>query len=562
MINKNCRTCEKEFVVRDEDIVFFEQVRSPMPEHCPDCRMARRLAFRNERTLYKRPCDLCGEGGVSLYPAGGTSFPVYCHKCWWSDKWDPRDYAMEYDSSRPFLEQFKELQNKVPRIALLVIDSLRCDYTNNAGENKDCYLIFAAENNEDCAYSRLIMKSKFIYDCAFTYESELCYECIDCRNCFKCIYSEQCQSSSDLLFCYDMRDSQNCILCTNGRHMSNSILNVKYSKEEFEKKRTEILSSYENIEEAKKQFTELKSKCVVKNAFQTKCKNVTGDYMYNCHDGIKLFDVSNARNCSYMADCEDPQDSMDCNNFYFKPEFSYDMMGVLSGSKNKHGFYVMWCNNTEYCDSCYHSNDLFGCIRLNKESYSILNKKYEKEEYTKLREQIIDSMKKDGSYGQFFSPALSPFGFNETLGKEYFKMSRDEALAKGYRWQEQSTGTFGKETIVEENIPNTIGDVTESIKDEILACNECGKNFKITEAEFSFYRRMGIPVPHKDFECRHQARMAKRNPRKLYPRECMCTIEKHMNHEGVACSEKFETTYSPDRKEIIYCESCYQQEVS
>lgn len=561
MTKQNCKTCSNEFEIRDEDLVFYEQMKSPSPLHCPDCRMMRRLAFRNERTLYRKNCDLCKESGVSLYP-DGTAFPVYCHKCWWSDKWDAKDFATDYDPNRPFLEQFKELQSKVPRIALLVIDSVRCDYTNNAGENKDCYLIFAAENNEDCMYGRLIQSCKNSVDCAFLYNSEFCYECTDCRQCFKCMYSEQCQSSSDLLFCYNMRDSQNCILCTNGRHMSNSILNIKYDKETFEQKKKEILSSYENIEEAKKQFEELKSQSIVKYARQTKCHNVTGDYMFNCYDGVRLFDVSNAKNCSYMADCEDPNDSQDCNNYYFKPEFGYDMMGVLSGSKNKHGIYVMWCNNTEYCDSCYHSNDLFGCIRLNKESYSILNKKYEKEEYFILRDKIIESMKADGTYGQFFPPEISPFGYNETLSKEYFPMNRDEALIKNFRWQEKNTGTFGKETISEENIPNSIEKTPDTIVSEILACNECGKNYKITQAELDFYKRLNIPIPHKDFECRHQDRMSKRNPRKLYSGSCMCKNENHMNHASAPCGETFQTTYNPERPETIYCESCYQQEVS
>ncbi len=565
---KACKQCEKDFVIRDEDIVFYEQMKSPMPDYCPDCRVMRRLSFRNERTLYNRKCDLCENSIVSIYTEN-TDFPVYCHSCWWSDKWDPKDFATDYDSTRPFLEQFKELKSKVPRISLFIIDSVRSDYTNNAGENKDCYLIFAAENNEDCMYSRLIHRSKYSNDCVSTYDSELCYECIDCRQCFKCMYSEQCQASSDLLFCYDMRDCQNCIFCTSGRHMSNMILNVKYSKEEFEKKKNEILSSYENLEKAKKEFEELKSKCIVKNAVQTKCHNVTGDYMHNCYDGVRLFDTSDAKNCSYMSDSMDVKDSMDCNNFYIKCEFEYDMMGVLGGSKNKHGIYMMWCNSTEYCDSCHNSNDLFGCIGLNKESYSILNKKYEKDEYIKLRDEIIESMKKDGTYGQFFPPELSPFGYNETLAKEYFPLTRDEALSKRYRFQEKSTGTFGKETMVEENIPNSIDKADDSILSEILACNECGKNFKIVRAELDFYKRMGLPIPHKDFECRHQARMSKRNPRKLWKRSCVCgsagspqATTKHINHPNGACTEEFETSYSPDRKEIVYCESCYQQEVA
>ena len=70
METKNCKTCKNDFEIRNEDKIFYEQVKSPMPDYCPDCRMQRRLAFRNERTLYKRPCDLCKTDGVSLYPAG------------------------------------------------------------------------------------------------------------------------------------------------------------------------------------------------------------------------------------------------------------------------------------------------------------------------------------------------------------------------------------------------------------------------------------------------------------------------------------------------------------
>jgi hypothetical protein len=406
------------------------------------------------------------------------------------------------------------------------------------------------------------MKSKNCFDCAFVYDSELCYECVDSRNCFKCMYSEQCQSSADLLFCYNMRDSQNCILSTNQNHATYMIYNQKCTKEEFEAKRAEILSSFENIEKAKEEFEKLKSESIVKFAVSTKCHNVTGNYVFNCHDGVRLFDVSNAKNCSYMADSEEPIDSEDCNNYYYKPELSYDMMGVLSGSKNKHGFYVMWCNNTEYCDSCYHSNDLFGCIRLNKESYSILNKKYEKEEYEKLRAEIIESMKKDGTYGQFFPPALSPFGYNETLAKEYYPMTRDEALSMEFKWQENQTGTFGKETMTEEAMPSSPLQVTESLLSEIFACNECGKNYKLTQMEIEFYNRMGLPIPHKDFECRHQTRMGKRTPRKLWKRACMCEQDNHHNHTNGVCEEEFETAYSPATAFTVYCEKCYQQEMS
>ncbi len=549
-MQKVCKTCEKEFEIRDADLIFYEQMKTVPPLDCPDCRMARRLVFRNERTLYKRSCDLCKKDIITVY-SPESDFKVYCHDCWWSDKWDPKSFAMDYDPNKTFFEQYRELQKKVPRQSMAAVNNVRSDYTNGSAENKDCYLIFAADYNEDCMYGRLLQRDKGCVDCAFLHESELCYECLDSRNCFRCMFCEQCQSSSDLLFCYNMRDSSNCIFCTNGRHLSNAILNIKYSKEEYEKKKMEILSSYKNIEKAKKEFAELKSKTIVKYASQTKCNDVTGDYLHNCHQGVFLYDTYDAKNCSYMTDTESPMDSQDCNNYYYKPQFGYNMMGVLEGSRLKNGAFVFYCSDVEYCENCHHLINGIGCDAVRKGEYMILNKQYSKESFDKLRTQIIEEMKKEETYGQFFPSWLAPFAYNETLAQDYFPLTKEEALKRGFRWQDKTTGTYGKETIKENEIPETIEEVTEDILKEILVCEDCKKNFRITKSEFDFYKRMHLPLPHKDFECRHKERMSKRNPRKLWHRKCM--------KEG--CSNEFETAYSPDRPEIVYCESCYQREV-
>ncbi len=347
---QNCKTCTNEYKIRDEDLVFYEQVKTAPPLYCPECRMAQRLMFRNERVLYKRNCDLCKKDMVTLY-APESPYTVYCSKCWWSDNWDPKSFAMDYDPNKKFFDQYKELQLKVPRLGIVEIQNVRSEYTNGSAENKDCYLIFAADYNEDCLYGRLLQRDKQCVDCAFLHESELCYECIDCRSCFKCVYSEQCQSSSDLLFCYNVRNSNNCIFCTNGVNLSNAIYNVKYSKEEFERKKAEILKDYESIEKAKKEFEELKKNTIRKFADQTKCHNVSGDYIHNCYDGVQLFDTYDAKNCSYMKDAEKPVDSMDCNNYYYNPQFGYNVMGALEGNMLKNCAFVFYGNELEYCDN-------------------------------------------------------------------------------------------------------------------------------------------------------------------------------------------------------------------
>ena len=559
-MQKNCKTCKKDFEIRKEDLIFYDQVKVPPPSMCPDCRAMGRLAFRNERTLYKRACDLCKKDGVSLY-MGKTPFPVYCHQCWWGDGWDPAAFAMDYDKSKSFLEQFGELKNKVPRVSLLSINDVNCNYVNNCSENKNCYLIFAAENNEDCFYGRLIMKCKNSMDCAFLYDSELCYECVDTRKSFKCLYGERLQECVDVMFSFDMRNCQNCILCTNGRNLSYCIENKQCTKEEYEKKKAEIFKNHESIEREKEKYEKLRGEALVKYALATKCNNATGDYMYNCHDGVKIFDTSNAKNCSYVADAEDPIDCQDVNNHYFKGERCYNVMGALQDTNCIGTAYVFYCNNVSYSDSCRNCADCFGCAGLNKKNYHILNKEYSKEEYIKLKEEIIESMKKEGVYGDFIPPSLSPFGYNETLAQEYYPLTEKEAKEKGFNWQKETSGTYGKETIAEGNMPESIDEVNEGILKEVLVCKDCKKNFRITKSELDFYKRMNLPLPHKDFECRHQDRMKKRNPRKLWHRACMCEIKNHL-HGTQKCENEFETAYSPDRPETVYCENCYQQEVS
>jgi hypothetical protein len=85
----------------------------PSTDICPTCSVRRRLAFRNERNIYKRKCDATGKNIVSMF-SPDKPYKVYEQSEWWSDKWEPKDYAREYDFSRNFFEQFDELLKAVP----------------------------------------------------------------------------------------------------------------------------------------------------------------------------------------------------------------------------------------------------------------------------------------------------------------------------------------------------------------------------------------------------------------------------------------------------------------
>jgi len=73
--------------------------------------------------------------------------------------------------------------------------------------------------------------------------------------------------------------------------------------------------------------------------------------------------------------------------------------------------------------------------------------------------------------------------------------------------------------------------------------------FRLTQDEFDFYKKQNISIPNKCSNCRYSERFAKVLPPKLWHRNCM--------NEG--CKNEFETPYSPDRPEKVYCESCYNK---
>ncbi len=116
-----------------------------------------------------------------------------------------------------------------------------------------------------------------------------------------------------------------------------------------------------------------------------------------------------------------------------------------------------------------------------------------------------------------------------------------------------------KETFSTNDVPDHIQDIDKRICQEILRCASCGRNYKVIPQELEFYKKHDIPIPRRCFYCRYAARVSLLNVTEFYHRQCMCDKPNH-EHSG-RCLVEFETTYAPERPEIIYCEACYQKEV-
>src|SRR3990167_791176 len=235
--NRICQNCKKDFTIEREDFNFYEKIKVPPPTWCPECRQLRRYAWRNERTLYRRNCNLCGKSTVTIYSAN-KPYKVYCHDCWWGDGWDAASYGQDFDFSRPFFEQFHELQLKVPRMALLNKRSVNSEYTNHSADNKNAYLSFSIWDGENIFYSTWIMRnSRDCFDCSYIYESgERLYEIIDSRKSYQCQFGIFLKDCINCYYSYDMHGCSNCFMSHNLRNQSYYFKNVKYSLEEYQAK--------------------------------------------------------------------------------------------------------------------------------------------------------------------------------------------------------------------------------------------------------------------------------------------------------------------------------------
>lgn len=530
---KNCEKCGAEFEIVAEDKEFYEKISPviagkkyliPAPKLCVQCRMQRRMVFRNYINLYKRKCDFSGEEMISLYSAD-KPYTVYKENYWWSDKWDVMDYGRDYDFSKSFFEQFGELLHEVPRRGMHQDGTHEgSDYIAFGTSNKNCYLLFAGFYCEDVYYSSLCGMSRDIMDCFVTLDSELCYECIACNRCYNLCFSMDCDNCRDSYFLDDCRNCENCICCKNLRNKRFYIYNEPVSEKEFNDFKGKMLSG--SIEKEAKKFEKWKLTIPFVYTHIENSENVSGDYITdskNCHECFNVFlGGEDYRYVQYGGwGAKDMMDTLMCGK---NGEKLYEMQATIDAYNCAFTNFCRDCNDVFYCDSVMNCKNCFGCNGLVHKEYCIFNKQYPKEEYERIVAKIIEQMTSMGEWGEFFPVGLSPFAYNETIANEHFLLHSEDALSKGFQWKE------------EENDMGIIGG---------LKCEECGKGYKIIEKEKRLHEKWSVPEPKKCWKCRHFARISHRNPFQLWTRECD------------KCEKVIETSYSPERPEIVYCEKCY-----
>jgi hypothetical protein len=399
-------------------------------------------------------------------------------------------------------------------------------------------------------------------------------------NAIERFFSVDCESCNDISFCRNCVGCSDCIGCANLRGKKYCIFNRQYLKEEYEKLAGDYRSnSYEKIKELKSKAHTFWETFPQKFMHESHNANVSGDYVYNSKNTRDTFittDMEDSRFCSFIT----PSKVTNCYDFTHYGHVADLIYESLQVGNQASRIFFSWfavsnVQDVEYSMFPIGSKNLFGAVSLKKREYCILNKQYSKDEYEKLRSQIMKDMAetpyKDSrgnvyAYGEFFPIEMSPFGYNATTAQELFPLTKEETQQKGYKWKEQEKYEHAV-TLKAENIPDLAEQISDAISGEIIGCEhnglcneQCSTAFKLITDEITFYKRVGLPIPHLCPNCRHHARLKYRNTFKLWHRKCMCD-KQHPKHNG-QCPNEFETSYAPNRPEIVYCEQCYLAEVA
>lgn len=555
-MQKTCRQCQNSFEITDEDLKFYEKISPefngkkylvPPPTFCSDCRLQRRMSFRNFSNLYQRKCDLTGKPIISMY-APGTVLKVFDTDVWWSDKWDGMQYGRSFDFNQSFFKQINELMISVPKFAQYNAQAENCQYSTSVLSSKNCYLVFGCVRNEDCHFGHIVWESKNCVDNLYILGCEFCYECVDSIKCYNLKWSQDCENCFDSYFLKNCKGCNNCFCCAGLKNKSYCIENIQYSKEEWESKiqNATFTSTFIKQMNEKRNLLDLQIPHLFIHAINI--ENSTGDYLYFSKNVTHSFDTKRSEDCKFLYTAIDFKDSYDMNYSAARTELSYEGIHA-TGYMVQFSHIGILSENILYCEDCFYCKHCFGCVGLKNKSFCILNKQYSKEEYFELVPKIIEHMRKFEEWGEFFPSSLSHFGYNESIANEYFPLTKEEALNKGFNWSDYEAPLPQVQKILKAfELPDNIKVIIDDILDYAIECEVTKKPFKVIKQELEFYRKMGLPLPRRHPDQRRKDRMNLRNPRKLWDRNC------------AKCSVKIKTSYAAERPEKVYCEECYLKE--
>lgn len=532
------------------DLQLFKKYGHDPVSECNTCLQRHHLSFRNGRTLYRRTCSATGRKIVSNI-SPDKPFLVYEREYWNSDAWDGLAFGREFDFSRPFFAQYRELQLAVPRQALLNISPENSEFCNMCAGNKNCYLVIGGDYNEDSLYCTMNMRNRSVVDIDYSNDNELSYSLFNSFKCYGCRFTVDSKNCTDCAFVSDCIGCTDCILCTNLANRQHCIENQQLSKDEYLVRKAELLDGTFTKQQALFQrFLELRSTRIVRPLHLLNCQDCSGDYLENSGGCTNCFFAWNCHDLRSVHTTDSSRDSFLSTYIGSGSELCYHLVSAIPAYASQFSYFLINTSFATYCESCMNCKNLLGCNGLKQKQYCILNRQYSREQYEELMPRIIEHMKKTGEWGKFFPKDFSCFAYNETTAHEYWPLAETQARELGFQWKSSvNEPVTAEKTVVARDLPDAIDDIPDDIVNWAIVCAESGKPFKIVRPELQLYRTLKLPLPRLHPDVRYQARMRYMNPFRIEQRNCS------------RCNRSVDTTYERGRSETLVCEECYLKEI-
>ena len=460
-------------------------------KHTPWREFVRDICSWQRVTFYKN------NGFVSKYPISDRTWPIVE---WWANFDERRENFIEnwllYNFSLSFFDNCKNL-SKITPYACIVSHGLseNSEYSEWTYKSKNAYISSVVYDGENILYSYSVKgnSSDVINSIWIWNNSENIYFSVWVINSTDIFYSKNINNSNEIRFSTNMIWCSECILCNDLINQSYCIQNKQYTKEEYNKMKTEILRK-------KDMFMLYYKKCLVSKqnlVFSTNCEDVQHTMFVN--------QLKNSNNCLFIWGTWSIQESV------------YDTIGSanasdLYGNSGSWTWDNLYCNvdsgggsHLFYCLHCSFCSFCLGCIWLKNKSFCILNKQYTKEERFEKANEIFAQMDKEGTLWKFFPPSMNPFYFNDTaayLIDDTF--TKEEVTAQWYlrREEEIKVDVPAWAEVITTNQLNEYqwfnANGQREINPEILKKvikDEKWNYYRIVPMELEFLQKYGLPLP-------------------------------------------------------------------
>lgn len=149
---QKCKITGKDFEVSSAELAHIQSMSTafpgfelaiPFPTIHPLEQLRRMYSFTNYYNLHHEKSAFSGKPLLSRYDSTlGTKLCTVDE--FWSDQIDNTQFGRDYDFSRPFFEQWKELYRDCYMLPLNNFNAEGSLYVNGTRNVKDCYLCFNA----------------------------------------------------------------------------------------------------------------------------------------------------------------------------------------------------------------------------------------------------------------------------------------------------------------------------------------------------------------------------------------------------------------------------------